>query len=48
LGGEQTPYRPQPALADRYHRPQAGAGCGTIIGGLLLLSLLLWWRAAIW
>ena len=47
LGGEQTPYRPQPALADRYPRPEPGAGCGAVIGGLLILSLLLWWWAAI-
>lgn len=45
LGGEQTPYRPVPALADHYHRPAPGAGCGAVIGGLLVLSFLLWWAA---
>jgi hypothetical protein len=47
LEGEQRPYRPEPALADHYHRPAPGAGCGAMIGGLLVLSLLLWWCAAI-
>lgn len=40
LGGKQPPYRAVPALADMYHRPAAGAGCGSLIGGAILLGIL--------
>lgn len=46
LGGEQSPYRPVPALADQYHRPEGGAGCMVLLGGLVVLGLLIWWGAA--
>jgi len=40
LGGEQPAYRPQPALSEMYHRPEAAAGCGALIGGLLAALVL--------
>jgi hypothetical protein len=42
LGGEQRPYRPIPALSEMYHRPEAAAGCGTLIGGLIAVLALAW------
>jgi len=43
LGGEQPAYRPIPALADKYHRPEGGVGCGAMIGGLLATAMLCAW-----
>jgi hypothetical protein len=40
LGGKQPPYRPVAPLAEMYHRPEGGAGCGALIGGVVLLLLL--------
>ncbi len=43
LGGEQPAYRRMPALADQYHRPEGGAGCGAVIGGLMVVAGLCAW-----
>ncbi len=39
LGGSQPEYRPITPLSEMYHRPEAGLGCGSLIGGLLVLAL---------
>ncbi len=41
LGGKQEPYVAVPALADMYQRPAPGIGCGSLIGLLLVLLMLL-------
>jgi len=43
LGGEQPSYRRTPALADQYHRPEGGVGCGAVIGGLMVVAGLCAW-----
>jgi len=43
LGGKQPPYRPTRALSETYHRPEPGAGCGALIGGLLAVVAAIWW-----
>ncbi|GEM_PF-1994601 len=43
LGGKQPPYQPVRPLSEMYRRPEGGAGCGALIGGLLLAGALLLW-----
>jgi len=45
LGGKQPPYQPVTPLSEMYHRPEAGVGCGGLIGAAMLITLLIW-RAA--
>lgn len=40
LGGERAPYEPVTRLSQIYHRPVGGAGCGALIGGLLVGLLI--------
>jgi len=40
LGGRQPDYRGVTPLAEMYHRPEGAAGCGGLIGGLLLALVL--------
>jgi len=40
LGGEQPTYQPVTPLAEMYRRPEGGAGCSALIGGLLLVLFL--------
>jgi hypothetical protein len=40
LGGERAPYEPVTPLSQIYHRPAGGAGCGALIGGLLVGLLI--------
>lgn len=42
LGGEQPPYRPVRPLSETYRRPEGGAGCGALIGGVVVLLLVAW------
>lgn len=46
LGGDQPPYQPITPLSEMYHRPAGGAGCGAVIGLLLVALLLIWFGAA--
>ena len=39
-GMAQPPYTPMRPLSEAYHRPEAGAGCGAVIGLFLLLTVL--------
>ncbi len=41
LGGKGSPYRPATPLSEIYHRRAGGTGCGTLIGGLLIVGSLL-------
>ena len=45
LGGKQPPYQPIPPLSEAYHRPQAGLGCGGLIGVVLLIAAVLRYAA---
>jgi hypothetical protein len=45
LGGKQPPYQPVPPLAEIYHRPHGGLGCGGLIAGLILIAALLRYAA---
>lgn len=42
LGGEPTPYQAVQPLSKLYHRPSGGVGCGALVGGLLVASVLTW------
>ncbi len=44
LGGKQIPYRPAPALSDRYQRVEPGAGCATLIAIVVVAAAGVgWW-----
>jgi hypothetical protein len=40
LGGQQVEYRPITPLSEIYHRPAAGMGCGSAIGGLVVVLVV--------
>jgi len=42
LDGTRPPYRPITPLSEIYHRPAGGAGCATLIGGLLMVGIVLY------
>lgn len=42
LGGERPPYRPVRPLCSIYHRGGAGSGCGTAIGVVLMVGVVVW------
>ena len=42
LGGKPTPYQAIQPLSEIYHRPSGGTGCGALVGGLMVASVLMW------